>query len=759
MPTSPINSDRDRVLAATDILAVIGEVVALRPKGREHVGLCPFHDDRSPSMAVVTHKAAFGGSGFYKCFACGAAGNAIDFVINYHRMEFVDALKYLASRAGIELTPYQPAADRRRDGEPTRDEILRANALAERFFRRVLVDAEAGAKARTEIARRGFSPEIVEGFGLGAAPARMDALVEGVRKAVRQGGEDYPPFEAFVQAGVIRPGRSSGPIDLLRDRLVFPIRDELGRPIAFGGRKLDPEQEPKYLNSPESPVFHKSKALYGIDRAKRAIVERKAAIVTEGYTDVIACHRAGFTNAVATLGTALTRDHARVLRRMADTVILLFDGDEAGQKAADRALEVFFSEPVDIKICVLPDGLDPDDLLRSEGGAERFADALARSGDALAFMASRIRRQLAGRGLSARQSAIEQTLAKFVDLGLNAMNGLRRQLVMQTLSELFGLPSADLDRLARSLAPRPTVDAARQTARPAPPAGSETDHGERVTDVLPSVAISGLGAAARRARIVAERRLLALLCTDPAAARVPVAVEDSGALPLSEVLAPSAFADESHSAIFAVIAAAAEEARVLSFEALLGALDDQRLKRLASDLRLLGDELLVASATQSGSASEGSALLEEELRSSWLDLENLERRQRFRAEALREGAAATSAGSDSLNTVTPNPVPTASSGSSASSVGATSVASREPSPGFDAASADESSCTGRASTHGSMQEHAPAAGSGAGRKLDPEAAAERLKRLRERGHDATAARALFRRGPGAAAEPGRSNNP
>ena len=139
------SSDRDRVLAATDILAIVGEVVALRPKGREHLGLCPFHDDRSPSLAVVTHKSGMGGTGFYKCFSCGAAGNAIDFVINYHRMEFPEALKFLAARAGVELTPFLPNGGRPRvDGEPTRDDILRANALAEKFYRRVYADAEAG---------------------------------------------------------------------------------------------------------------------------------------------------------------------------------------------------------------------------------------------------------------------------------------------------------------------------------------------------------------------------------------------------------------------------------------------------------------------------------------------------------------------------------------------------------------------------------------------------------------------------------------
>jgi DNA primase len=623
------NSDRDRVLAATDILSVIGEVIALRPKGREHVGLCPFHEDRSPSMAVVTHKTGFGGSGFYKCFACGAAGNAIDFVMNYHRMEFIEALKFLAAKAGVELTPYQ-AARPRREGEPTRDDVMRANALAEKFFRRVYADADRGAKARAEVERRAFGAEIVEGFSIGAASARSDALVEGVQKAIRAAGSDYPPFEAFVQAGVIRPARTGGGyIDLLRERLVFPICDELGRPIAFGGRKLDPEQEPKYLNSPESPVFHKSRALYGIHRAKRTIVERKQAIVTEGYTDVIACHKAGFTNAVATLGTALTRDHARVLRRMADSVVLLFDGDEAGQKAADRALEVFFSESIDIKICVLPDNLDPDDLLRQEGGDARFAEALRRSSDALAFMASRIRRQIEGRGLSARQLAIEQTTAKFVDLGLNAMSGLRRQLVLQSMAELFGVAPSDLDRLAKSLRPRGTGPVAESN----PTVGRTQDEfltphsGSSIIEVQ---AFPG-SAARRRARILAERRLLGLLCVDPATASVAVNVAGAGMLPLAEALSPDEFADVRYSAIFAVIREASESGHAISFDGLLGELADADVKRLASDLYLFGVEVLRAASVQTGVGGAGRTVSEEVV-VSWDDLESLARREKFRAE-------------------------------------------------------------------------------------------------------------------------------
>jgi DNA primase len=740
-------SDRDRVLAATDILSVIGEAVALRPKGREHVGLCPFHDDRSPSMAVVTHKSGMGGAGFYKCFACGAAGNAIDFVINYHRMEFPEALRFLAARAGIELTPFVPQGRPRNDGEPTRDDILRANALAEKFFRRVFADAEAGSRARAEATRRGYDDVTIEAFGLGAAPAKFDALADGVRRAIKNAGSDYPSFDAFVQAGVIRPARSGGGfVDLLRDRLVFPICDDLGRPIAFGGRKLDPEQEPKYLNSPESPVFHKSKALYGIHRAKRKIVEAKTAIITEGYTDVIACHRAGFTNTVATLGTALTREHARMLRRLCDSVVLLFDGDEAGQKAADRALEVFFSESIDIKICVLPDNLDPDDLLRQEGGSERFRQALDRSADALTFMASRIRRQLEGRGLSGRQQMIEQTTAKFVDLGLNAMGGLRRQLVMQMMADLFGLGVADLDRLARSLKPRPTASAAggidARTSAEGPNGFGSNSTIIEVSKRSPASRSAFPGSAARlRARLHAERRLLGVLCCDPALASVAVPVADAGHLPLSEAIAPEEFADAGHAAIFAVMRNAAEDARVLNFDGLIGELADGAAKRLASDLYLFGTEVLRAATTTA--VAGGARTAADELVVSWCDLENLERRERF-----RNGISQNTAGQKSLSPADSSQSEEIHAGSSHPAERREQTVDRIPPSGGIRASEDLDSFRGD-----SLR------GDGAHRTLDPETAAARLAQLRERGHDATAASTFFQRRSTPAKDSGRSSTP
>jgi len=297
------NSDRDRVLDATDMVALVGEHVQLRPKGREHVGICPFHDDRAPSMTVVTHK----GAGFYKCFSCGAAGNAIDFMMNYHKMEFIDALRALAERAGIELQQ-----TRREDGATgNRRALLRANAIAANYFRKALAHAEAGAAANAALERRGISAEMRERFQLGAAPDGWDGFVRHIDRlrahsAGSRGDDAVPELDAFRAAGLVRDGRQ-GPIDGFRNRVIFPICDEMGQPIAFGARQINPEDQPKYLNSPESGVFHKGRGLYGIHLAKKSIIDARTAVICEGYTDVIACHAAGVTNVVATLGTALTR--------------------------------------------------------------------------------------------------------------------------------------------------------------------------------------------------------------------------------------------------------------------------------------------------------------------------------------------------------------------------------------------------------------------------------------------------------------------
>jgi DNA primase len=570
------NSDRDRVLDATDMVALVGEHVQLRPKGREHVGICPFHDDRAPSMTVVTHK----GAGFYKCFSCGAAGNAIDFMMNYHKMEFIDALRALAERAGIELQQ-----TRREDGATGgRRALLRANAIAANYFRRALAHAEAGAAANAALERRGISTEMRERFQLGAAPDGWDGFVRHIDRlrahsAGSRGDDAVPELDVFRAAGLVRDGRQ-GPIDGFRNRVIFPICDEMGQPIAFGARQINPEDQPKYLNSPESGVFHKGRGLYGIHLAKKSIIDARTAVICEGYTDVIACHAAGVTNAVATLGTALTRDHARVLKRLAERIVLLFDGDAAGQKAADRAIEVFFAEPVDVRICTLPDELDPDELLRQEGGRARFDEALAKSEDALRHFVRRFRQDFrAANGLSAQQQRIEAVLARLVELGFREMPGLRRTLVMSSLASITGLSERDLEAALEAIkSPTPRAPA------PEEPVEVRTERVYR-----PSLEEQGFAPPQARARRDAERGLLAILLAHPTLSTSRVRLDDGSSLPLTEAITPESFLDPESRQIFEPVHVWLEDAHAFTAEELLAELRGSTAKSLAVDLVMLGE--------------------------------------------------------------------------------------------------------------------------------------------------------------------------
>jgi DNA primase len=427
------NGDKDRVKAASDIVRVIGEHVALKPKGREYVGLCPFHDDHKPSMGVVPAK------GIFHCFVCGAGGDVISFMQKFHKMEFREALEYLAERAGITLTPRGRQAGGAPEGV-SRSDLLTASATASEFFRTIL-KLDHGKEARAIIERRGISPEMVEKFLLGASPDRWDGLLLTIQN------KRLDP-KTFAEAGLLKNREGgSGSYDAFRNRLMFPIQDQLGKVIAFGARKIKEEDEPKYLNSPDTRLFSKSKTLYALNHAARAIQAEGTAIITEGYTDVIACHQAGFCNAVATLGTALTREHASGLRRICDRVVLLFDGDDAGQRAADRAVEIFFAEDLDVSICALnryTDAKDPDELLKRPGGGEVFRAALAGSTELLEKRYARLRDRLEGAGMAALARGLEEELGKLVELGLRDAAPIRQKLIVKRLASVAGLDEATI---------------------------------------------------------------------------------------------------------------------------------------------------------------------------------------------------------------------------------------------------------------------------------------------------------------------------
>lgn len=430
--------DLERVRDASDIVRIIGEHVALKPRGREYAGLCPFHDDHRPSMNVVPAKQIF------HCFVCGAGGDVFSFVQKHHKMEFREALEYLAERAGIELK----RADRGRgtgdDGRPevTRADLVRANASAADFFRAILRHTEHGGVGRDLVERRGISPEMVERFGIGLSPDRWDGLLITAQKMGMEPG-------VFHEAGLLKRRDDGGYYDSFRHRLMFPIQDQIGRVIAFGGRKIREEDDPKYLNSPETRIFEKSGTLYGLHQAARAIQAERVAVITEGYTDTIACHQAGIENVVATLGTALTPRHAGVLRRLCDTVVLLFDGDLAGQKAADRAVEVFIAEELGVRIATLAgvtDAKDPDELLKREGGADLLRRAIASSTDLLRYRYERVRASLGGATPERMNRVIEDEIERLVSLGLNDLRPLRRQFIVRQLAAIAGVPERTIER-------------------------------------------------------------------------------------------------------------------------------------------------------------------------------------------------------------------------------------------------------------------------------------------------------------------------
>lgn len=350
------------VLLRADLVEVVGESVKLARSGKDWKGKCPFHDDRTPSFYVVPDK------GFYKCFGCGASGNVFSFVMKHGGLDFPDAVRALGARYGVELR--ERAASGARD--PHRA-FYEANAFAKSWFRGNLEDPEAGAAARAYLVGRGIDSETAERFGIGWAPESWSGLREA---ATAQG----LPAGILLELGLVKESeRAREPYDRFRGRIIFPIESVGGRVVGFGGRVLGGAKEgvPKYMNSPESPVYRKGEVLYGLGMNRNAIRRGGAAMVVEGYMDVVALAAAGVDGAVAALGTSLTDGQARLLARYTKKAILLFDSDAAGVRAAFRAGDALLSRRVHPSVATLPPGEDPDTIVRSEGseGLGRYLDA------------------------------------------------------------------------------------------------------------------------------------------------------------------------------------------------------------------------------------------------------------------------------------------------------------------------------------------------------------------------------------------------
>jgi len=395
-----------RVREAADLVDIVSDHVRLKKRGRSWEGLCPFHEEKTPSFSVDPDK------GLYYCFGCHQGGDLFKFVMQVEHLNFPEAVERLARRYGVKLPPRSPETRKRREAG---DRIRALLEEAQQFFVSCLEDAE-GSEARSELDRRGFPRETWRDFGFGYAPDDWRRLLDHMTRRHPEG--------ALIESGLaVRPDSGTSPYDRFRSRLTFPIRSGDGSLIAFGGRQLG-EGEPKYLNSPESTIFRKRSTLFCLDRARRSVADSGRVLVVEGYFDCLSLHRTGVENAVATLGTALTPDHARLLRRRLGPqglALLCYDADSAGRRAAASGAGVLLEAGVEVEVVVLPSGMDPDDLIR-ERGPEAFQDLLARPTPLLDFLladlpADPAARRRSGLGLaplvcSASDPALRQNLVE-----------------------------------------------------------------------------------------------------------------------------------------------------------------------------------------------------------------------------------------------------------------------------------------------------------------------------------------------------------
>ena len=425
-----MSDERDEIRRRVDIVSLVSREVSLKKRGKNWTGLCPFHDDKNPSFTVNSE------TGRYKCWACGEGGDCFTWVMKRRHVEFPEAMRLLAAEAGVTLTAHDPQkAERRRTQSDAMEEALR-------FFRETL---EKTSAAKEYCERRGIDPETIDTWELGFAPDQGEALAMRLKRNEYSLAEGKELFLVDQDAG-------GGYFDKFRARLMFPIRDERGLLVAFGGRLLG-QGNPKYINSSDTPLYRKSRVLYGFNKARETISSKRHAVLTEGYLDVIACHRAGVTQAVASLGTALSEDHAKLLARWCDTVTIFYDSDEAGQKAADRAIEVLSAEKIKVRLAFMPDGEDPDSLL-SKGGPAAVQEAVENDATPLDF---RIRRV---------ESKLAPSQDEYWDAVVEALSTTRSELaIAKHLDRLAPLYPGIKDPIRAGEALRKMVDQARRQRR------------------------------------------------------------------------------------------------------------------------------------------------------------------------------------------------------------------------------------------------------------------------------------------------------
>ncbi len=423
----------ERVKQAVDIVEVISAHTDLRRQGARWVGLCPFHEERTPSFSVDA------GEKLYHCFGCGVGGDTIKFIEEKEGLGFAEAVELLADRYGVELEREKedPRAEAKRQQRRRLGELLDRTAS---FYSAYLWDSDEAGKARQYLAERGLSEEVLKAFAVGYAPSAWDkVLLRGQRAGFK--------VEEMRGVGLVQKGRGGGEYDRFRSRIMFPIRDRRGRTLGYGGRAMRSDQGAKYVNTAETDFFHKSRMLYGIDLAKGAIAKEGRAVVVEGYTDVLALHQAGIEEAVGIMGTAITDEQVAALSGMVDEVILALDADSAGQEAMLRAQRVAAGRKMRLRVAAMPAGEDPAEMMAAEGGAERFRALLDAAVELTAFQVDLVLARTDVSSPAERDRALAEVAPIMAGLGESAS---RDDLVRRVAERLDLEPAMVMGRVVAS---------------------------------------------------------------------------------------------------------------------------------------------------------------------------------------------------------------------------------------------------------------------------------------------------------------------
>jgi DNA primase len=408
-----------QIARSVDFVRLAGRYTELKKKGKSYWGLCPFHKEKTPSFSVDPEDS------LYFCFGCKEGGNVFTLLQKLEGLTFGEALGKLAAEAGVDISRYRAA-----DG-PSRSELGRLrelHELATSFYAKCLQKAKGSETARDYLAARQIGPQSIERWRLGFAPEGWDHFLKCAC------GRGFEPEELAGAGLAVERQGAPGHYDRFRNRLMFPIADAAGRTIGFGARRLLPEDEPKYLNSPETPLFHKGGCFFGLAQAREAIRTGRTAVVLEGYTDVIMAHQCGVPEALAVLGTALTEEHARTLRRLCDRVVLVFDADEAGQKSAIRSVEVLLNEDLEIRVADLPAEQDPCDYLLERGGDE-FRRLIEESRGFFEFRLDAARNGHDTASVDGRMAAFREV----AETALKVRDPARRDLIVRRLAHELGM--------------------------------------------------------------------------------------------------------------------------------------------------------------------------------------------------------------------------------------------------------------------------------------------------------------------------------